>query len=112
MRNGTLFLIVALAAVMILSTVVFAQQSVQFPAGWKPCPRCQNNEDRRQDTVKYKIEGHTFSPHLLTGVWGWDGHMGTFTKPPELTPWGKQQHDATMGEKAADGTPTHSKDTS
>jgi hypothetical protein len=112
MKNPTIVLIVGLAVVFAFSTAAVAQSSVPFPPGWKPCPRCQNNADRRQDITKYKVEGHPFNPHDLTGVWGYDGINSTFTKPPELTPSGKQQHEATFGEKAADGTPVHSKDTS
>src|SRR5438094_8651514 len=127
MKNRTI-LIIALMAVLTLPASALAQggqgqngpnaqartaqPSIQFPPGWKPCPRCQNNEDRRQDAVKYKIQGHAFDRHDLTGVWGYDGNNRAFSNPPELTPLGKQQHDATLGEKAADGTPLHSKDTS
>jgi len=127
MKNRTI-LIIALVAVLTLPASALAQggqgqngpntqartaqPSIQFPPGWKPCPRCQNNEDRRQDAVKYKIQGHPFDRHDLTGVWGYDGNNRAFTNPPELTPLGKQQHDATFGAKAADGTPLHSKDTS
>src|SRR5215475_12386547 len=128
--NNRIILIVAFVAVLVLSTAALAQggqgrnetngqasaaakgqPSIPFPPGWKPCPRCQNNEDRRQDIVKYKVTGHPFDPHDLTGVWGWDG-IRAFTTSPELTPWGKQQHEATFGDKASDGTSLYSKDTS
>src|SRR5207247_391402 len=76
MRNRTI-LIIALVAVLTLPASALAQgggqeqngpnaqartaqPSIQFPPGWKPCPRCQNNEDRRQDAVEYKIQGHAF----------------------------------------------------
>src|ERR1041384_5882844 len=72
--------------------------SVPAPPGWKPCPRCQNNADRRNDNVKYKVEGHPFDPHDFSGVWGFNdtGKHGT---PPPLTAWGKEQHEKTIGEK-------------
>ena len=127
MKNRIIF-IIALVAVLALSSYAFAQRgqgqngpnaqaasaqaSIPFPPGWKPCPRCQNNEDRRQDTIKYKVPGHAFDPHDLTGVWGYDGIGRAFSKPPEFTPLGKQQHEATFGEKTPDGSPTYSKDTS
>jgi len=129
--NTRIILIVAFVAVLVLSTAALAQggqgrnetngqasaaaakgqPSIPFPPGWKPCPRCQNNEDRREDIVKYKVTGHAFDPHDLTGVWGWDG-IRAFTTSPELTPRGKQQHEATFGDKAPDGTSLYSKDTS
>src|SRR5437879_10765609 len=125
MKNRIIF-IIALVAVLALSSYAFAQRgqgqngpnaqaasaqaSIPFPPGWKPCPRCQNNEDRRQDTIKYKVPGHAFDPHDLTGVWGYDGIGRAFSKPPDFTPLGKQQHEATFGEKTPDGSPTYSKD--
>src|SRR6266481_6572976 len=126
MKNRTIVLFVVLVAVLAFSTAALAQggqggqvtgdravqQSIPFPTGWKSCPRCQNNEDRRQDAIKYKVQGHAFDPHDLTGVWGYDGITRAFDKSPDLTPEGKQQHDATFGEKAPDGTPLHSKDAS
>jgi len=124
MKNRTIILIVALVAVLPSAALAQgaqgaqsteergAQSSIPFPTGWRPCPRCQNNEDRRQDTIKYKVQSHQFDPHDLTGVWGYDGIGRAFNTPPDLTPSGKQQHDATFGENAPDGTPLHSKDTS
>src|SRR5436309_1864471 len=101
MKNRIIF-IIALVAVLALSSYAFAQRgqgqngpnaqaasgqaSIPFPPGWKPCPRCQNNEDRRQDTIKYKVPGHAFDPHDLTGVCGYDGIGRAFSKPPEFTP--------------------------
>src|SRR5215471_11776747 len=43
--------------------------SVPAPPGWKPCPRCQNNADRKAANEKYKVEGHSFDPHDFSGVW-------------------------------------------
>src|SRR5437773_8361164 len=48
-----------------------SSDSVPAPPGWKPCPRCENNADRRRDNAKYKVEGHQSDPHDFSGVWGW-----------------------------------------
>jgi hypothetical protein len=120
---------ICLASVIALSLIVFAQggrrqdenrppalPSIQPPPGWKSCPRCQNNEDRRKARVENKVEGHAFDPHNLSGVWGYDGVGGdrgpTFRTPPPLTEWGKQRQLETVGAKNARGEPMHSKDTS
>src|SRR5437773_7995033 len=84
--------------------------SVPAPPGWKPCPRCQNNSDRRRDNIKYKVEGHPFDAHDFSGVWGWND-TGKLGKPPALTAYGKEQHDKTIGEKNQYGEYLHSKDT-
>src|SRR5438477_8746999 len=72
--------------------------SVPAPPGWKPCPRCQNNADRRKDNITYKVQGHSFDPHDFSGVWGFNG-TGQLGAPPPLTAWGKEQHEKTIGEK-------------
>jgi hypothetical protein len=62
---------------------------------------------------QYKVEGHAFDPHDLSGVWGFNGEMPAFSsKVPPLTAWGKQQHEATIGETNAAGERLYSKDTS
>ena len=60
---------------------------------------------------KYKVDGHPFDPHDLSGVWGFAGVAGAFKNPPPLTEWGKQQHAKTMGSKNAAGEILHDKDT-
>src|SRR5215467_4663220 len=55
--------------------------SVPAPEGWKQCPRCQNNKDRVEAKVKYKVEGHAFDPHDLSGIWGYSGIQSTFRNP-------------------------------
>jgi hypothetical protein len=89
-----------------------APASVPPPPGWKACPRCQNNADRKEAAAKYKVEGHPFDPHDLSGVWGFGGMADAFTNPPPLTASGKVRFDATIGEKGPDGVPLHTKDTS
>jgi len=86
--------------------------SVAPPPGWKTCPRCQNRKDRIDADIKYQVQGHAFDPHDLSGVWGFIGVGDPFRDPPPMTAWGKQQYEATIGEKNADGEPLHSKDTS
>jgi len=88
------------------------QASVPPPPGWAPCPRCQNNEDRKQAAEKYKVEGHAFDVHDLSGVWGFNGVSDAFRNPPPLTALGKERFEATIGEKGPDGVPLHNKDTS
>src|SRR6266481_8389824 len=114
MRKETIVSIGVLIVVLAFSVAGLAQgqTSVPYPEGWKPCPRCQNNKDRVDTNAKYKVEGHAFNPHDLTGVWGFGGVQGAFRSAPPMTEWGKQQHAATMGDKNAAGEYLHSKDTS
>ena len=96
--------------------------SVPAPPGWKPCPRCQNNADRKAANEKYKVEGHPFDPHDFTGVWGFNGtgqlgnRFGRGGPGIEylglLTEYGKKRHEETIGEKNQYGEYLHSKDTS
>jgi hypothetical protein len=88
------------------------QESIPAPVGWAQCPRCQNNKDRADAKAKYKVEGHAFNAHDISGVWGFGGAGGSFRNPPPMTDFGKKQHAATMGEKNAAGEYLHSKDTS
>jgi len=135
MRNRIIVPIFALAAVVTFSSAALAEAqaqepatanqsgggsnqtavipSVPPPAGWKSCPRCQNEKDRADANIKYKVKDHPFNPRDLSGVWGFNGVGATFRNPPpSLTPWGKQQQEATIGEKNAAGQPLHTKDTS
>src|SRR5438552_6381489 len=113
MRKQSMVSISVLVAVLAFSFAGPAQGPVSVPApeGWKQCPRCQNNKDRADSKVKYKVEGHSFSPRDLSGIWGYSGVASTFRNPPPLTEWGKQQHAATIGDKNAAGQFLHSKDT-
>jgi hypothetical protein len=65
--------------------------SVEPPEGWKRCPRCQNNQDRRDAWTKYGIDNHPNNPRDLTGVWGFDGVPFGRDQAPLLTEWAKQQ---------------------
>ena len=113
MRKQTMISISVLVAALAFSVAGTAQGPVSVPApeGWKQCPRCQNNKDRADGKVKYQVEGHSFNPRDLSGVWGYSGIASAFRNPPPLTDWGKQQHAATIGDKNAAGEFLHTKDT-
>ena len=113
MRRQIVFIGVSIA-ILTVSAQAFprGQESVPAPEGWGQCPRCQNNKDRTEANAKYKVEGHAFNPHDLSGVWGFGGAAGAFRNAPPLTEYGKKQHAETIGEKNAAGEPLHSKDTS
>ena len=115
MRKGTLVLATVLAVLFCEVPLARSQGtgSVPPPPGWKACPRCQNNADRIASNKQYKVDGHPFDPHDLSGVWGFNGEMPAFSsKVPPLTPYGKQQHEATIGATNAAGERLYSKDTS
>ncbi len=64
--------------------------------GWKTAPRAQSPANFRAARIKYKVDGHPFDPHDLSGVWGNDGIRFDFTKVPPMTPYGKQLWEATQ----------------
>jgi hypothetical protein len=114
MRRHTLISCLTLAIVVSSAPIGHAQQpaSVPPPPGWKACPRCQSERDRKEANARYKVEGRTFTPRDLTGVWGSQGVGSTFRNPPPFTPWGQERFNATLGDKNAAGEPILSKDTS
>ena len=124
MRHPLIVTICALVGVLSSGPAVAAQDqrqetqkpaavgSVPPPPGWKSCPRCQNEQDRKEANARNKVEGRTFNSRDLSGVWGFQGVGTTFRNPPPFTPWGKERFDATIGEKNAAGEPLHTKDTS
>ena len=81
MRKGVVS-ISALVAALTLSVAGMAQgpASVPAPEGWKQCPRCQNNKDRADSKVKYRLKatrlirvtcqayGVTAVSHQLSGI--------------------------------------------
>jgi len=113
MRKETIVSISVLVMMLAFSVAGMAQVGVSIPApeGWGQCPRCENNKDRVEANAKYKVEGHAFNPHDLSGVWGFSGVANTFRNSPPLTEWGKQQQKATMSDKNAAGESLHNKDT-
>jgi hypothetical protein len=114
MRIRTVVLIATFAATMSSAMVASAQAvaSVPPPEGWKQCPRCQNDADRKKANADYKVEGHRLNPRDLSGVWGNGGARVFRSTPPPFTPEGKRRFDETIGEKNAAGEVLHSKDTS
>jgi hypothetical protein len=113
MRNQLVATLIVLAGVLSLSSYAEAQApSIPPPEGWGNCPRCQNNTDREQAWKENKVDGHSFNPKDLAGMWGYDGVAGAFRNAPELTPLGKEMHEATLPVKGPDGKPLYSKDTS
>ena len=114
MRN-TIILVTAVAAVLFFSSAASAQKielgkepglevpEVTAGSGWKTCPNCQNNGHIQAAREKYKVKGHPFNPHDLSGVWNTHpdttGYGGIFLESqttPDLTPYGKELWDATQ----------------
>ena len=124
MRYGIRVFIVAIAAALSFPATAPAQgqgqaapkpaavPSVPAPPGWAACPRCQNERDRREANARLKVEGRSFTPRDLSGIWYQGAGGGLFTNPPPFTPLGKERFDATIGEKNAAGESLHTKNTS
>jgi len=118
MQTRMIASIFSLLAILILSPAAFAQRSnglgqpeVVPAPGWKTCPRCQAPQHIRDARVKYNVEGHTFNPHDLSGIWGDNGAELDLKALPEMTPYGKQLYEATKAEETAPGiTASNSKD--
>ncbi len=108
MRNVTIVSIVILAAILGSSPAASAQKlvlgkepGIEVPEvtagpGWKTCPRCQNNGHIKAAHDKYKVDGHAFNPHDISGVWGNNGINLDMKTVPTMTPYGKQLWDATQ----------------
>lgn len=100
MRNRIIVSIVVLAAILAFSPVAFAQNSPARPS-WRPCPRCLL--DRQVAEAVAKVKDLPFNPRDLSGVWGNnDLLLDTRTVPP-MTPWGKEQYEATRAEETTAG---------
>ena len=102
MRTQINVLIVVIAVVLTFSSLALGQaaetpSSAPPPEGWRQCPRCQNNADRRNAWAKTKPETHPFNPRDLSGIWGYEGVGGLFGNVPPLTPWGQQKFAARNG---------------
>src|SRR5215813_6072967 len=110
MRNSAIVLLGILAAAIMLSSVVLAQHAPP-PPGWPLCPRCQGPMDRAEARAKFKVEGHPFDPHDLSGVWGNNGMELDVKNVPPFTAWGYEQYQATRSDESALGIPlSNSKD--
>lgn len=90
---------IAAVALLAFSPFVIAQT---LPAGWLPCPRCQNQQDRAQSRVKAGVDGHPFNPRDLSGIWGTNGMELSIVVPP-FTAKGKELYDATRAEETPEG---------
>ena len=66
--------------------------------GWKTCPRCTNNKQFEAANAQYKVEGHPFDPHDLSGVWGNNGVELDVKNVPPFTPQGEQMFEVTRSE--------------
>ena len=109
MRNTiivTLGLVLAVALFCPLASsaqklVIGKEPGIEVPEvtagpGWKTCPRCQNNGHIAAAREKYKVDGHPFNAHDLTGVWGNNGILLDSKAVPAMTAFGKQLWDATQ----------------
>jgi len=72
--------------------------------GWKTCPRCTNNKQLAAANKAYKVEGHPFDPHDLSGVWGNNGMELDVKNVPPFTPEGTKMFEATRSEMATTNT--------
>jgi hypothetical protein len=58
-----------------------------------------------------KVKDLPFDPHDLSGVWGNNDVLLNTRSVPPMTPWGKEQYEATKAEEAPSGLPiSNSKD--
>jgi len=71
--------------------------------GWKTCPRCQNNNHVAADRIKYKVDGHAFDPHDLSGIWGNNGIPMDLKNLPPFTPEGQKLYEATKDDLSPKG---------
>jgi hypothetical protein len=110
MRSKVILSVAALTAAFGFSSATWAQNDL-VPPGWLTCPRCQNQDDRTAARVEYKVAGHPFDPHDLSGVWGNNGMEFDLNALPPLTASGKQLYDTTRAEFSSAGVPlSNSKD--
>jgi len=70
--------------------------------GWKAAPRSQNPATVEADKKRYKVEGHPFDPHDISGVWGNEG-IGLDVKHVSLTPDGRKLREATKSDVSSKG---------
>src|SRR5260370_32515557 len=66
--------------------------------GWKTCPRCTNPKQLENAYKTYKVDGHPFDPHDLSGIWGNNGLELDVKNVPPFTPLGEQMSEATRPE--------------
>jgi len=66
--------------------------------GWKTCPRCTNDKQFKAAYETYKVEGHSFDPHDISGVWGNNGLELDVKNVPAFTPMGERMFEETRSE--------------
>ncbi len=98
MRKSVFASILAVLAVLVVSPTQAAQIE---DLGWKTCPRCQDNATRVAALEDFGVEGRSFDPRDLSGIWGNDGIMEFSGEEPPLTEWGQQWLEARGGERAS-----------
>src|SRR5437667_8309493 len=98
MKNQIFAFTIGLAVLLAFPSLIWAQGGAPPPPGWKSCPRCQTSNDRKEMKEKYKVEGHPFDPHDLSGVWGYDGNRLDVKTFPGFTPQGEKLWAATKGD--------------
>ena len=69
--------------------------------GWKPCPRCVD-EDKLEIATE-KAKDLPFNPRILAGIWGRNGVGLDRRTVPELTAWGAEQQARTVTETVSNG---------
>src|SRR5437870_12330231 len=94
-------LLVSAPAAFAQKLVIGKEPGIEVPEvtagpGWKTCPRCQNNGHIKAAHEKYKVDGHPFNPHDLSGIWGNNGVVLDFKTVPTLTDYGKKLWEATQ----------------
>src|SRR4029077_14390998 len=62
----TIISLMALAAVLAVSSIAFSQDP--HDSHWKPCPQCLSAKDKAESRAK--TDKLPFDPHDLTGNWG------------------------------------------
>ena len=108
MRNGIATFVVALLTVFVLGFVAFAQDPAAA-AKWPPCPRCVLDSQVAEAVAK--VKDLPFNPRDLSGVWGNNDVLLNLRSVPPMTPWGKEQYEATKAEESPAGLPiSNSKD--
>jgi len=118
MQKPILALTMGLFVILAFVPMAFAQRSnglgqpeVTPGPGWLTCPRCQTPQHIRDARAKYKVEGHPFDSHDLSGIWGDNGMELDLKTLPAMTPYGKKLYDATKAEETAPGvTASNEKD--
>src|SRR2546428_84580 len=111
MRNRITVAILALVSLALSPAILAQERSFERPTtetqpdkeltpgpGWKTCPRCTNPKQLAAAYKTYKVDGHPFDPHDLSGIWGNNGLELEVKNVPPFTPLGQQMFEATRSE--------------